>query len=162
MTSQTSTRTIAGWRRTVTSLVAATVMAVGMMFGFGSATARADIITDLVQEFSTAAGAGQVANLLNQSLQLSGKGFRPTRGQLSAIEEANGYRPNQTPLVRALQDTVDGQTRALQLAQAGQENPYTIGINQYDPDNPDNGGVTVGEGGINIGGGGYTIGNGRR
>jgi hypothetical protein len=43
------------------------------------------------------------------------------------------------------------------IAQSGgQQGPFSVGINQYDPNSP--GGITAGPGGINFGGGGWQIG----
>ena len=56
-------------------------------------------------------------------------------------------RPNQAPLIAALQNTLAFQTRNKMRGQAQQPAPATIGINQYDPTNP--GGGAPG-GGINI------------
>jgi len=139
--------------------VTTTGIAVALMLAAGPGTARADVIDELANEFTTASGAGPVANLVNQSLRLKAAGFRPTAGELTAITQAETYRPNQTPLIKALQETVAGQTKLQQMAQATQgQNGFSIGINQYDPNNP--GGLTAGPGGVNLGGGSnqYTIG----
>ena len=148
-------------RNTVMAALAAVGMAIALMFGSVPATAHADVLDDLAQEFSTAAGAGQVANLLSEALKMRSMGVKPTKAELTAVQAALDYRPNQKPLIGALQALVAGQTTRLQQAQAIAQNqgPISIGINQYDPTSP--GGVTVGPGGINIGGGGFTIGDGR-
>jgi hypothetical protein len=145
-------------KKTMTAGIASTAITVGLVAGLGPATAHADVIDDLAVEFSTAAGAGQVASLLNQSLKLRSMGIRPTKAEMDGIQTALNYRPNQKPLISALQEAVAGQTKRFQRAKAGQQGPFTVGINQYDPNNP--GGVTAGPGGVNIGGGGYTIGDG--
>jgi hypothetical protein len=100
-----------------------------------------------------------VANLVTTSLKLRAAGFRPTKAHYDAITKAMAYRPNQTPLIRALDETVAAQNKLKQQAEAlAGNNQFTLGINQYDPNNP--GGVTAGAGGINIGGGAATIGDG--
>ena len=153
-------QTSSGWRRTVGVALAGTGLAVALALGSAPGMARADVLDDLANEFTTAAGGGQVSTLLNQSLKLRAMGVKPTGGELAAVQDALKYRPNQTPLINALKDAVHGQTHRLEQAQAAnKQNPYTIGINQYDPNSP--GGITVGPGGINIGGGGWTIGDGR-
>lgn len=136
-------------------------LAVGLVLGSAPGTARADVLDDLAQEFTTAAGASPVSALLNQSLKLRASGVKPTGAELTAVQDALKYRPNQTPMITALKDMIAGQTHRLEQAQAAAKggNDYTIGINQYDPSSP--GGVTVGPGGINIGGGSWTIGDGR-
>ncbi|MBV9088709.1 MAG: hypothetical protein JO044_02210 [Mycobacteriaceae bacterium] len=151
------------WRRTATAALAGVGVAVTLVLAAGPGIARADVLDDLGKEFTTASGAGPIATLVNQSLKLRAMGFRPTKVQLDGITQAENYRPNQTPLIKALQETVAGQTRLQQQAQAlqGGQNQYTVGINQYDPNSP--GGVTAGPGGVNLGGGSnqYTIGDGR-
>ncbi|HZQ32962.1 MAG TPA: hypothetical protein VFB19_14655 [Mycobacterium sp.] len=136
----------------VAAALAGAGLAVALVMGYAPA-AHADVIDDLANEFTTAAGAGQIPSLLNQSLKLRAAGFRPTNGEIAAIQESLKYRPNQTPMINALKDTVAGQTHRMKQAQAANkgQGPVTIGINQYDPNSP--GGVTVGPGGINIGGG---------
>ena len=58
-------------------------------------------------------------------------------------------RPNQAPLIAALQNTLAFQTRNKMRGQAQQPAPATIGINQYDPTNPG----ALGGFGVNPGGG---------
>ena len=147
-------------RRSVAASLAGAGLAVGLVIGSPAGTARADVLDDLAQEFTTAAGGGQVSNLLNQSLKLRASGVKPTGAELSAVQDALKYRPNQTPMINALKDMIAGQSHRLEQAQAAAgQNGYSIGINQYDPSSP--GGVTAGPGGINIGGGASTIGDGR-
>jgi hypothetical protein len=153
--------TLQGLRKSVTSGILTTGMAVALMFGVGMPTAHADLFDDLAAEFgNAAAGAGQVANLLNTSMKLRAMGFKPNKANYDAVQDALKYRPNQTPLIHALQQTVEQQNRQKEQAEAlAGNNQFTIGINQYDPNSP--GGVTAGAGGINIGGGAWTIGDGR-
>ncbi|HEX9175411.1 MAG TPA: hypothetical protein VF874_04690, partial [Mycobacterium sp.] len=54
-------------RWTVAAALAGTGLALALAFGPAAGTANADVLDDLAQEFSTAAGAGQVSTLLNQS-----------------------------------------------------------------------------------------------
>lgn len=147
-----------GARRAAAAAIAGAGLAVAVALGPAGA-AQADVLDDLAQEFSTAAGAGQVSTLLNQSLKLRAAGVRPTGAELTAVQDALKYRPNQTPMIDALKDMVAGQSHRLDQLQAAKKGDYSIGINQYDPTSP--GGVTVGPGGINIGGGAWTIGDGR-
>jgi hypothetical protein len=160
MTLEALKDSVRGWRRTAVVSVAGAGMA--LAFALGSApAAHADVLDDLAQEFTTAQGAGQIPSLLNQSLKLRATGFKLTNGEIAAIQDALNDRPNQTPLISALKDAVAGQTKRMQQAKAAAQGqgPYTIGINQYDPNSP--GGVTAGPGGINLGGGAWTIGDGR-
>ena len=150
-------------KNTVTAGVASTALAFGLMFGFGSATARADVIDDLAKEFTTAAGEGIVPGLLNKSLALRAMGYKPTAAELAEIQTAMTYRPNQTPLIHALQATVSGQMRLKNMADTlnggGQGQCCTVGVNQYDPSNP--GGITAGPNGVGVGGGPVRIGGGQ-
>jgi len=151
------TRTL---RRAVAAALAGTGLAVALAVGPAAGTAGADVLDDLAQEFTTAAGAGQVSTLLNQSLKLRASGVKPTGAELTAVQDALKYRPNQTPMIAALKDMIAGQSHRLELAQAANnQGGYTVGINQYDPYSP--GGITAGPGGINLGGGSWTIGDGR-
>ncbi|MCW2654370.1 MAG: Uncharacterized protein JWR32_5346 [Mycobacterium sp.] len=163
MTTQGRKKPVSTWRRTSTTALAGTGVLVVLLLGSTPATARADVVDDLAKEFSTAAGGGQIPSLVNQTLKLRAMGFLPTKGQLDGITHAETYRPNQTPLIKALQETVAAQTRLQQQAQAlqGGQNQVGFGINQYDPTSP--GGLTAGPGGVNVGGGSnqFTIGDGR-
>jgi hypothetical protein len=149
--------TLQGLKKTVATGFAGTVTAAALMLGF-SATAHADVFDDIAGEFAHGAGTGPVANLVTQSLKLRQMGFKPSQANVAAVTDALNYRPNQTPLIKALQATVDQQTHLMQQQQAiqGGNNPVTIGINQYDPSSP--GGITAGPGGINLGGGAWQIG----
>jgi hypothetical protein len=145
-----------GMRRTVIAALGSTGVAVAIALG-SAVPANADVIDDLSQEFRQGAGGGQVSNLLDQTLKLRATGYKPTGSELAGIQDALKYRPNQTPLIRALQNAIDGQTHRMQQAQAAAgQSGYTIGINQYNPSAP--GGVTAGPGGINVGGGAWSIG----
>jgi hypothetical protein len=142
----------ATWRRTVGAALAGTGLAVALALGSAPGMARADVLDDLANEFTTAAGGGEVSTLLNQSLRLRASGFLPTPGELAAIQDAEKYRPNQTPMIKALSAAVQGQTHRMKQAQAGNtQQCCTVGINQYDPNNP--GGVSVGPNGVGLGGG---------
>ncbi len=160
MTTNGPTKTAFTWRRTTAAALVSTGMTVALILGASPGIARADVLDDLGKEFSTASGAGPIANLVNQSLKLRAMGFRPTEGQLDSITQAETYRPNQTPLIKALQETVAAQSRLQSQAQTlqGGQNQIGFGINQYDPNSP--GGVTAGPGGVNLGGGSnqYVIG----
>jgi hypothetical protein len=145
------------WRRTVGVALAGTGMALALALGSAPGMARADVLDDLANEFTTAAGGGEIPTLLNQSLKLRGVGFPATPGELAAIQDSEKYRPNQTPMIKALSAAVQGQTHRMKQAQAG--NPpqcCTVGVNQYDPNNP--GGLSAGPNGVGLGGGAYKIG----
>lgn len=154
----TTTTTAVDRRRAATAALAGAGMAVTLMLAPmltpAPGIARADVLDDLGKEFTTAAGAGPIADLVNQSLKLRAMGFRPSKAELDGITQAETYRPNQTPLIKALKATVAGQSKLQQETQALQgsgQNQFGVGINQYDPNSP--GGVTAGPGGVNLGGG---------
>jgi hypothetical protein len=149
MTSQTGRNT--GWRRAVTGAVASSALAAGLMIGFGSGTANADVLDDIALQYDTGAGGGQVSQLVHTALKLRALGFVPSKGNMDDLVAAMEKRPNQVPLVTALQNTVSFQKRNQMRGQAQQQPPAVLGINQYDPNNPGRGGFggTPG-GGINI------------
>jgi hypothetical protein len=157
MTSQPDKTSASRWRRMAVAGVASTSLAAALTLGLGTATAHADVLDDLAQEFTTASGAGQVANLLNTSLRLRSQGFKPRPANYQAIENSLKYRPNQTPLINALQATVASQQKQQEEMTPQSSGGWTVGINQPDPDNPGaigGFGVTGPNGvGIGIGGG---------
>jgi hypothetical protein len=177
MTMQTGKRST-GWRRAVTG-AAIGAQAAGLMVGFGSPAALADpetttspvapsptaaadtpptmtaddVLAIIDSDYDTGAGGGQLSNLIHQVLRLRAQGFYPSNANKQAIQKALDYRPNQGPLVEALQETLAYQRHVQAQAQAQPSNPFTIGINQlppgqqYDPTNPNNTGIFIGGGG---------------
>ena len=140
------------WRRTVGVALAGSGLALALALGSAPGMARADVLDDLSHEFTTAAGGGEIPTLLNQSLKLRGVGFPATPGELAAIQDSEKYRPNQTPMIKALSAAVQGQSHRMKQAQAGNSQQCcTVGINQYDPSNP--GGLSAGPNGVGLGGG---------
>ena len=102
----------------------------------------ATVLDRLAQEFSRGAGAGKVANLLNDALTLREQGLRPRPADLMAVQASLDKRPNQGPLIEALSTLVANQ-RKLQSQMGGSSGqqpmgPVGIGINQGDwmPGNP--------------------------
>jgi hypothetical protein len=149
-------------RKAVAAGLASTGMAALLMFGLGSATAQADVLDDLAKEFTTAHGGGELSDLLNKSLQLRAMGYRPSKSAYDAITNALNYRPNQVPLIHALQASVAVQLKQKQQADTlagNNQQPFTVGVNQYDPYNQ--GGVNAGPNGIGVGGGPVRIGGGQ-
>jgi hypothetical protein len=156
MTTQTSKNI--GRRRAATGVLAGGALAVGVMFGGGAPAAWADpadssgTTTDAApatpemtadqalaiigSEYDTGAGGGQLSNLIHQVLKLRGQGFLPSKGNRMAITAALDKRPNQAPLIAALQETIAFQSRAQQRAAAQQQpaanNPGT-GLTPYNP-----------------------------
>lgn len=91
--------------RAVTGAVAGTMVAAGLVFG-PAATAHADVLDDLAEQYAVGSGGGQLSNLLKLSLKLRALGFKPSKANLAEITEAMEYRPNQNPLIEALKDTI--------------------------------------------------------
>lgn len=140
------------WRRAVTAGIASTGIAVAM--AFGSATAHADVLDDLAQEYKVGAGGGQLSNLLDASLKLRAMGFKPRPADLVNIQDSLKYKPNQTPLINALKGAIAYQQKVqAQMTPQTGGGGWTVGINQYDPSNPG----ALGGFGV-TGPGGYTIG----
>jgi hypothetical protein len=143
MTSQTSRNT--GWRRAITGTVASGALAAGLMIGLGSGTASADVLDDIAGQYDTGSGGGQVSQLVHTALKMRAMGFVPSKGNMDDLVAAMDKRPNQVPLVTALQNTVSFQKRN-QMRGIQQQKPVTIGINQFDPTSP------IGAPGLGIGG----------
>jgi len=160
MTSQTVT---IRWRRTVRGAAIGT-LAAGLMVGFGSPAALADpetttpvapsptaqadtppttagdVLAIIAADYDLGAGGGQVSNLIRDVMTLRAQGFYPSNSNKQALEKALDYRPNQGPLVEALQETLAYQ-RKVQSQMSGQSSTQPglgIGINQgeWAPGNP--------------------------
>ncbi len=178
MTSQTG-KNRHGWRRAVTAAAASSAMAVGLMVGFGSPAALADPETDpqadaspttqadvpqtaeevlaiIEADYDLGSGGGQLSNLIDDVMRLRAQGFLPSNANKDAIVKALEYRPNQGPLIEALQETRAYQRKMQARSAAQPSNPAVVGTNQLppgmepDPTNPDNTGVFMGPGGIPI------------
>lgn len=138
-----------GWRRALTDVAASTALSAGLLIGAGTGTANADVLDDIYAQYDTGAGGGQISNLVHDAMKLRSLGFVPSKGNMADLESGWAKRPNQGPLVSALESTVSYMRRSqIRRQQSGPVlNPPTIGINQYQPGQvPDpNGG-----GGINI------------
>ncbi|KAA0084139.1 hypothetical protein CIW52_08555 [Mycolicibacterium sp. P9-64] len=147
MTSHTSR--YSGWRRAVTGAVASGALAAGLMAGLGSGTASADVLDDIAAQYDTGAGGGQVSELIHVALKMRAMGFVPSKGNMDDLVAAMDKRPNQVPLITALQKTVAFQKRN-QARGIQQQAPVSIGINQYNPTNPSGTGLIPSGGGINI------------
>lgn len=174
MTSQTGTNH-RFWRR-----AALGALAVGMMAGFAAPTALAqpeptpvtdapsdeqaetatpaptgDILATIAAEYMTGAGGGQISNFVKEALQLRALGFRPSKGNITALTEAFDKRPNQSPLVEALKKTVAFQRmqQARQASAGVPQSGFNAGLGQLppgvssDPTNPTNSGVLLAPGG---------------
>lgn len=133
MTRMTAAR---GWGRGLMHGIAGVALATGLVFG-PAATAHADVLDDLSEQYNVGSGGGQLSNLLKVSLKLRAMGFKPSKANLEAVATAMNYRPNQNPLISALKDTIAYQSKLmaqmeiLQSAQAGQNaNSAVMGAGQ--------------------------------
>ncbi len=151
MTSQTSRSS--GWRRALASAVAGGALAAGLVVGSAPALAEpaaptteadapaAPLPADMTAEqalaiiqsdYDTGAGGGQLSNLIHQVMELRSQGFYASNSNRKAIVAALEKRPNQAPLIAALQSTLAFQlkTKMRAASAAPQQQPATIGINQ--------------------------------
>ena len=124
-------------RRAVTAALASSAMAVGLLMGIGSATANADVLDDVGAKYMEGAGGGQISNFVKEALTLRAQGFKPSKGNLQALQAGWDYLPNQSRLVDALKETVSYQ-RKLQALTQNQVNPnqqpgFNIGGGQPPP-----------------------------
>jgi hypothetical protein len=123
-------------RRAVTGAVASSAMAIGLLMGVGSVTANADVLDDIGAKYMEGAGGGQISNFVKEALILRSQGFKPSKGNLEALQAGWDYLPNQSRIVDALKETVAYQ-RKLQALQQNANNPsqpgYNFGIGQPPP-----------------------------
>ncbi|GAT12911.1 hypothetical protein AU184_06560 [Mycolicibacterium novocastrense] len=85
---------------------------------------NADQVLQMIhEEYRQGDGGGQVSVLIDDAVKLRRLGFRPSNANAVALKEALEDRPNQTPLVEALKETITHQrkmqARAAQQAAAG-------------------------------------------
>ncbi|WP_231976853.1 hypothetical protein [Mycobacterium sp. E740] len=88
-------------------------------------TMTADQALAIIQnEYAQGDGGGQLSQLIDDVMKLRAQGFRPSNANKLAIQNALAHRPNQTPLVEALKETLAYQ-RKLQAraAQAAADKP---------------------------------------
>jgi hypothetical protein len=126
------------WRRAVASTLAGTAVVGGLVSGFAAPAALAQpadstqtepqqprrispdqVLMMISQEYQTGSGGGQVSKLIEQVMTLRGKGVRPSVANTQALLAALDARPNQTPLVEALQATLINQRQTLSRAGVG-------------------------------------------
>lgn len=81
------------------------------------------VLQQIHEEYRQGDGGGQVSTLIDDAVKLRKLGFRPSNANAAALAKALEYRPNQTPLVEALKETLAYQrklqARAAQQAAAG-------------------------------------------
>ncbi|TDO16852.1 hypothetical protein EV580_0014 [Mycobacterium sp. BK086] len=165
MTTQTASR---HWRRAVRA-TAIGAMTAGLLVGMGTQQALADPTTTpatpsadangvpqfqsadqlllfIDQEYDQGAGGGQMSNLIKSVMKLRAQGIKPSRTNIAEIQNALQYRPNQKPMIQALQNTLGyqqkifAQMQILQQAQQAQQNNAVMGAGQM----PSDGAPTIG------------------
>jgi len=89
-----------------------------------------EVLAIIDRDYDTGAGGGQLSTLIHDVLKLRAQGFKPSNANKDAITKALDYRPNQAPLIQALQETLSYQ-RKMQALQQNANNPtqpgFTIG-----------------------------------
>jgi hypothetical protein len=92
------------------------------------------LLLDIEAQYATGAGGGKVSQLIHRILKLRAQGYAPSNGNAEAIRVAMDKRPNQVPLVTALEQTLSFQLRNQQRGMAaGSQSPTSIGITQIPP-----------------------------
>lgn len=97
------------WRRIAAATGAS--VALGAATLFAAPAASADVLDDLAAQYSTGAGAGQVANLLNKAITMRAQGINPSPASLAAVKSAMDRGPSQKSLIEALQGVVSFQMK---------------------------------------------------
>ena len=104
-------------------------------------TSAEQLLMFIDNEYDTGAGGGQLSNLIKKVMKLRAAGYKPSKANVAAIQQALDYRPNQKPLVEALSDTLGyqqkiyAQNQLLQQAQAAQNaNSAVMGAGQMPSD----------------------------
>jgi hypothetical protein len=131
-------------RRAFTGAVASSAMAIGLLMGVGAPAASADPATPSTEtqappvmtadqalaiidkDYDTGEGGGQLSNLIHDVMKLRAQGFKPSNANKEAITKALDYRPNQEPLIQALQETLAYQHK-MQALQQRSNNPQQPG-----------------------------------
>jgi hypothetical protein len=118
------------WVHVVTAGLACGAMAAAVMGGLGAPTVWADPAADpsaqsdappvmtadealaiIDRDYDIGAGGGQLSTLIHDVMKLRALGFKPSNTNKEAITKALDYRPNQAPLIQALQETLSYQRK---------------------------------------------------
>lgn len=91
-----------------------------------------EALSIIASSYDTGAGGGKLSQLIHSVLKLRAQGFYPSQGNRDAIVAALDKRPNQAPLIAALENTLSFQRRNQQRGMAaGNQGSPSININQY-------------------------------
>ena len=72
------------------------------------------VLMMISEQYQTGSGGGQVSKLIEQVMTLRQRGVRPSAANSQALLDGLNARPNQKPLIEALQSTLSYQRRILQ------------------------------------------------
>ncbi len=75
------------------------------------------VLSQIYDEYRQGDGGGQISTLIDDAMKLRKQGFRPSNANAEALAAALDERPNQTPLVEALKDTLAYQRKLQARAQ---------------------------------------------
>ncbi len=103
-------------------------------------------------EYALGDGGGQLSTLIDDVMKLRAQGFKPSTANKLAIEDALKHRPNQTPLVEALKETLQYQRKLQAESQlsAQQGGPVAGPVPVMSPNASINAPVGPGPGSITI------------
>jgi hypothetical protein len=76
-----------------------------------------EALSIIYSEYALGEGGGQLSQLIDDVMKLRAQGFRPSNANKLAIQDALEHRPNQTPLVEALKETLAYQRKLQARAQ---------------------------------------------
>ena len=79
------------------------------------------ILAMISQEYQSGSSGGQVSKLIEQVMTLRARGIRPSIANTQALAAGLDSRPNQGPLIEALQATLSYQRKV--MSQAGNQQP---------------------------------------
>lgn len=92
------------------------------------------VLNTIYGEYSIGDGGGQVSKLIDDAMKLRAQGFRPSNANAVALKDALEYRPNQSPLVEALKETIAYQRKLqAQAAMSAASGPVAGPVPQYTP-----------------------------
>lgn len=132
------------WRRTLVAAVAGVTLGGGVMTA--PATALADpaapsadastasamsadeALAEVAKDYDTGTGGGQISNLIHKIMRLRAAGFKPSVANRNALVSALDKRPNQAPLIEALQATLAFQVANQSRALSQPQQPTSVGI----------------------------------
>jgi hypothetical protein len=82
------------------------------------------VLMAIQEQYQTGSGGGQVSKLIEQVMTLRQRGARPSAANAQALLDGLNRRPNQGPLIEALQATLSNQRQDLaRAANAGSGTP---------------------------------------